>query len=184
MKRRAVLIHIINRWLSVEKGVIPLDQSSSLSAWRRGGSPRRSAHPQTRCIFTSPDFLPPLPRRSLTGFFNPAIPTGVFPHCSLHIWPHMSSHRQSKLRRQFAHSQFSAMATIIWKSHKIEFNQCCMNLPNLFVYLDLELPNGGTLSPTKRIRMKLKRSNHRLINCICFTENSNILASLCSAWNV
>ena len=26
---------------------------------RRGSSPRRSAHPQTRCIFTPPNFLPP-----------------------------------------------------------------------------------------------------------------------------
>ena len=37
---------------------------------------------------------------------------------SLFIWPHMTSHRQSQLRRQFAYSQFS----IIWKSHKIEYN--------------------------------------------------------------
>ena len=43
-------------------------------------------------------------------------------HCSLHLWSHMTNHRQSQLRRQFAHSQFSAMATIIWKSHKIEYN--------------------------------------------------------------
>ena len=34
-------------------------------------------------------------------------------HYSLHIWRYMASHRQSQLRRQFAHSQFSAMATII-----------------------------------------------------------------------
>ena len=35
-------------------------------------------------------------------------------HCSLHIWPYIASHRQSQLRRQFAHSQFSAMATIVF----------------------------------------------------------------------
>ena len=81
---------------------------------RRWGSPRRSAHPQTRCIFTPLDFLPPLPRRSAIGFFNPAMPTEIFPHCSLHIWPHMASRRQSQLRRRLAHSQFSAMATIIF----------------------------------------------------------------------
>ena len=81
------------RQLSVEKGVIPLDQSSPLTASsydvspppRRGGCSRRSAHPQTRCIFTQPDFLPPLPRGLPIGFFNPAIPTGIFPHYSLHI---------------------------------------------------------------------------------------------------
>ena len=75
--------------------------------------PRSSAHPQTWCIFTPPDFLPPLPRGSPIEFFNPAIPTGIFSQCSLHMWPHMTSQRQSQLRRQLAHSQFSAVATII-----------------------------------------------------------------------
>ena len=130
VKRRSVLIHITNlydkRLLGVEKGVIPLDQSSSLTASsydvspppRRGGSPRRSAHPQTRCIFTPPNFSLPLLRRSPIGCFNPAIPTRIFPHCSPHIWPHMTSHRQSKLSWQFARSQFSAMATFIWNPIK------------------------------------------------------------------
>ena len=39
---------------------------------------------------------------------------------SLLLWllPHMRSHRQWQLKRQFAHSQFS----ILWKPHKIEYN--------------------------------------------------------------
>ena len=36
---------------------------------------------------------------------------------------HMASHRQSQLRRQFAHSRLSAMATIIWNRVWIVLNR-------------------------------------------------------------
>ena len=129
VKRVAVFMHIIIWWQAATRcrdrrhfpgSVLSshcflLRRLSSVSAWRFSSyvcAPSNTVH-----LYLT-DFLPPLPRGSPIGFFNPAIPTGIFPHCSLHIWPFIINHRQSQLRRQFAHSQFS----IIWKSHKIEYN--------------------------------------------------------------
>ena len=89
VKRRAVFIHIINWWQAAtwcrerrhSPGSVLFSHCFLLRrALLRLGVEVLLVGLRTNTVHLYPnDFLPPLPRSSPIGFFNPAIPTGIFP---------------------------------------------------------------------------------------------------------